>query len=161
MKSSSSTYSCPFYNKDKEGKHGDMNNNLDEITMRCYVDIRFNELVNLFETKIAANEKAVDLASKTLSARLDLMNEFRSQLKDQSLTFFTRNEHQAYLEKTDADIRMLRESRAQLEGKASQKAVTLSLIIAVFGIVLAVASFMHSFTEKPLSYTPSIFQPVK
>ena len=59
-----------------------------DISMRDYVDTKFTGLTGLFETKIMANEKAVELASRTLSARLDLMNEFRMQLRDQASTFF-------------------------------------------------------------------------
>ena len=151
-----------------------MNKQLSEISLRDYVDTkftgiedlfetkivanekavelasrmlstRFTGIEDLFETKIVANEKAVELASRTLSARLDLMNEFRSQLKDQANTFFPRAEHEIYMKAVDKDIRELRESRAELAGKASQKAVTISVIIAVISTLISIISLMHGF----------------
>jgi len=135
----------------------------DTISIKEYTDIRFDNLVSLFETKITANEKAVELASKTLSARLDLMNEFRMQLKDQAATFFPRVEHDIYIKSVDKDIRELRESKALLEGKASQNAVNLSTIIAIVGTLLAIISLVHSFIDsKPVAPVPvSIVQPSK
>lgn len=65
-----------------------MSNTDTAIPLREYVDVRFDGLECLFETKVLAQEKAIVLASNSLSVRLDLMNEFRSQLKDQAQTFF-------------------------------------------------------------------------
>ena len=113
------------------------------VTVREYVDAKFEDALKLFETKIAANEKAVDLASKTLSTRLDLMNEFRTQLKDQAGALFPRSEHESCMRAIDKDIRELRESRAELAGKASQKAVMVSVIIAVVSIFISIISLMQ------------------
>ena len=126
-----------------------MNKQQHEISMRDYVENKFINLTDLFETKITANEKAVELASKTLSARLDLMNEFRMQLKDQAATFFPRVEHDIYIKSVDKDIRELRESRAELAGKASQKAVTISVIIAVISTLISIIALMHGFIVGP------------
>lgn len=120
-----------------------------------------NNLVSLKEyidTRFEAMEKAVTIANATMDKRLEGMNEFRSSLKDASALYFTRAEHQAYLEKVDADIRVLRESKAALEGKASAKSVIFATIIAVIGITLSVASLFHSFVT-PTVVTPAIVQP--
>lgn len=105
-------------------------------------------LRDYFDSKITSLDKATSVASSNMERRLEGMNEFRAQLKDQAALFFTRAEHQAYLEKVDADIRVLRESKATLEVKASQKAVTFSTIVALIGVILAIASLLHSFMEK-------------
>ena len=104
-------------------------------------------VVFLPKTKIEAAEKAVSLASNTLTARLDLMNEFRTQLKDQAAGLFSRVEHETYIKSVDKDIRELREARALLEGKASQNAVNFSTIMALFGILLSAVALIHSFTK--------------
>ena len=157
------------------------------IGIKEYVDLRFNNLADLFETKVMAQEKALTLASGSLSIRLDLMNEFRAQLTDQAATFFTRPEHDLYMNKTsddlkrlgdehglfviknehvvthtkiDEDIRTLRESKAQLEGKASQFSVNLATVIAIVGIVISMLALFHNFTEKP-TMVPQITSPGK
>ena len=103
--------------------------------------------MTLFETKIDAAEKAVSLASSTLSARLDLMNEFRAQLKDQAAGHYSRAEHEVYVKSIDKDIRELREAKALLEGKASQNAVNFSTIMALLGVLLSAVALLHSFMK--------------
>jgi len=117
------------------------------VSLKEYVDVRFASTVTLFETKIDAAEKAVSLASNTLSARLDLMNEFRAQLKDQVAGFFSRVEHETYIKSVDKDIRELREAKALLEGKASQNAVNFSTIIALLGVFLSAVALVHGFMK--------------
>ena len=50
------------------------------------------------ESRLQALEKATEEAKKTLEKRLEGMNEFRSQLKDQAGTFITRVEFEAFKE---------------------------------------------------------------
>ncbi len=70
------------------------------------------------------------------------MNEFREALTDQSKTFITRNEFSLCLEKIESDIRSLRESRSELQGKASQSQVNIALSISVIGIALGFLSLL-------------------
>ena len=74
------------------------------------------------------------------SKRLASMNEFRAQLKDQAATFVPRTEHMILHDRLDEDIRTLRESRALLEGKASQNSVNLATILSVIGILFGLIS---------------------
>jgi hypothetical protein len=69
--------------------------------------------------------------------RLNAMNEFRESLKDQSNLFLTKAEYTACKEKIDEDIRLLRESRAELHGKASQMQANIALAIAIIGILMS------------------------
>ena len=48
-------------------------------------------LISVINTKIAALEKANTLIADALEIRLHSMNEFRTQLKDQSWTFMLRS----------------------------------------------------------------------
>lgn len=105
----------------------DVNNkNKNVVSWRDYVDNR-----------IYALEKATDLAARTLEKRLEGMNEFREALKNQAALFVTRNEMKIQLDKIDDDIRMLREAKAMLEGKASQLYVTITLIISLLGLFIS------------------------
>ena len=136
-----------------------MNDN--NITLKEYCDIRFNDQENHFNIKIAslerattmvaANlEKATTIASEGLEKRLSGMNEFRAQLKDQTANFITRPEHDAVLLRINEDIRILRESRAELSGKASQLSANVALGIALIGLVLSLIGFFR-YNFIPLS----------
>ena len=120
---------------------------------------RLDEDVRLLrETRASA-----EVSSAMLEKRLESMNEFRTQLKDQAGTFFTRNEHEVYMTSVDKDLRMLRESKATLEGKASQSSVNVALIISFVGIALALASMLREFMPSQSSpqQIPAIIQPAR
>lgn len=59
-------------------------NHADGVTLKEYMD-----------TKISALDRATSVASEAMNKRLESMNEFRAQLKDQNATFLTRNEYEA------------------------------------------------------------------
>jgi hypothetical protein len=94
------------------------------------------------ESKIIALEKASEEAKKTLERRLEGMNEFRAQLKDQAQTFITRSEYCARNEKIDGAIQRFSDHVAEEKGKASQTSVIVSIVIAVAGLVLALAAIL-------------------
>jgi len=73
-----------------------------------------------------------------MEKRLDGMNEFRDTLKDQSGSFLTKSEFYTYRNKLDEDIRSLRESRAEIAGKASQTSVNIALLISIVGLILSI-----------------------
>ena len=58
------------------------------------ISTSFSGAISVIETKIAALEKASNLAAEVLEVRLHSMNEFRSQLKDQAASFVRREEHE-------------------------------------------------------------------
>jgi hypothetical protein len=93
---------------------GEQQNHKDYITLKEY-----------FNTKLDNVEKATFLASRALEARLESMNEFRNQIKDQAATFITRNELEAKLQ-------------AMEKGKRDN----IALIIAVLGIVISIFSII-------------------
>jgi len=66
------------------------------VSLREYVDLRF-----------MVAERAIDKAEKTLSARLDTMNEFRSSLNDAQKTFLTREKFDMSLQQVVDDIKTL------------------------------------------------------
>src|ERR1039458_5855217 len=105
-------------------------------------------------TKMAAIEKESSVSSNQIEARLLSMNEFRLQLKDQAGTFFTKPEHEIYSASVEKDLRMLRESKATLEGKASQTAVNISTAIAVIGVMLGLASFVFHYVVPVVPAAP-------
>jgi hypothetical protein len=109
--------------------------------------------IKRLEERMTAVERAFDVRFQTLSnttndlaqgmdKRLEGMNEFRNALKDQMAMFFTRTEHEAFLKVVDADLRTLREARAEMAGKASQTHVTYAFIIGASGVVIGLSGLI-------------------
>jgi transcription-repair coupling factor (superfamily II helicase) len=90
-------------------------------------------------------ENSFNTANIGLEKRLEAMNEFRSQLKDQASGFFTRNEHEQFAKRVDEDLRSLRESRAALEAKADQAQVNVALLLSSIGTVIGIIGFLSQF----------------
>jgi hypothetical protein len=60
----------------------------------------------------------------------------------------------------EKDLRILRESKANLEGKATQTSVNISTAIAVIGVMLGLASFIfHYVAPAGQVAPPAIVQP--
>jgi hypothetical protein len=97
----------------------------------------------LLNEKIININKSIDLASVQLNERLNGMNEFREALKDQSQKYLTKDEFNIQHLRVQDDIRILRESKAQLEGKASQTSVLISYAIALISLIIAIISYYH------------------
>jgi hypothetical protein len=125
----------------------------DDVTLREHLqtrcdDLRANytarmaELEKIVNAKFEWMEQAVAISSQQMDKRLEGMNEIRNSLRDQAAGFFTRSEHEVYQKGVDADLRLLREARAELAGKASQGATNLALILGLGGLILGLASFM-------------------
>lgn len=112
--------------------------NSKNISLKDYIDMRFAELNNFLKSKFFSLEQANSLAQDNLNIRLESMNEFRNQMKDQTSNFVTRKEIKLSLDKIEGDIRILRESYAEAKGKASQNSVLFAYVIAFTGIAIAV-----------------------
>lgn len=125
----------------------------------------FERVVN---TELAAREKAVTLAFDALKAKLEGMNEIRSQLDRQAATLVTkekldgsvamlqgeikllRDRIERYAEKAEVDamktdVQKLRERDAELRGKASQTGLLISYVIGGIGILTGVLGLIKAF----------------
>ena len=92
----------------------------------------------------AATHREVAVTAATLEKRLDAGNHIREALKEQAEAVLSvlrgkielmlpRSEHDIYIKQVEADLRILRESRAELAGKASQSSMNLALALALIG----------------------------
>jgi hypothetical protein len=77
-----------------------------------------------------------------MERRLEGMNEFRDQLRDQAARFVTREEAAIIHERFVEDIRSLRESRAELQGKASMLSVVIAIGIGIASAFLAILGLL-------------------
>ena len=120
-------------------------------------------LLVLLKEKIESLEKYFVSSNHSLDKRLETMNEFRESLKDQTKNYFTRQEHELYVQSVEKDLRMLRESKATFEGKASERSVVFTMVVAIIGIVLSFASLLHTFVDAAdrKQSSATIVQPIK
>jgi hypothetical protein len=104
------------------------------------VDARFEAIERTTALERESAKLASRLAYDNMDRRLDSMNEFRGQMDDQAKRFMPRTECTAALDRLEEDVRSLRESRAELQGKASQSSVMVSWLIAGVGLLLSIVS---------------------
>ena len=123
-------------------QNNDKNRN---ITFKEYFDTRFNELKNYMDIKFTSIEKSTCLAQENLNSRLENMNEFRNSMKDQASQYITRMEHETLISKYDSDIRILREAKAEAQGKASQQSVNVVTTIAIISVIIGFVGIIIKF----------------
>jgi hypothetical protein len=116
----------------------DINQHLMELRKDSVNQIEHTSLRDFLEIKLNAIDTATRLASDAINVRLEGMNEFRNSLKDQNATMVSRVEFISVRSVFDADIRMLRESKAALDGKASMASVLGSYAVAFVSLIVTV-----------------------
>ena len=130
--------------------NGDNDNRYkDGISLKAYVDTRFtaledkiDSLEKLLKTMVDQIVDNTTLARTGMERRLDGMNEFRDALRDQAAMMVTRVEMEAAIKGMGGDIQSLRESRAELAGKASQRTVTVALILTTISLFIGVTAVL-------------------
>ena len=118
-----------------------------EVPLRDHVEVRLTDLEKLVSLNFRAHEHAhklmetLRLADKeSLDKHLAWLNELRGALRDERSErdkMFSRSEHEVYQKSVEADLRVLRESRAELQGKASQSNLNVTFFIAMLGAAVA------------------------
>ena len=127
------------------------------IPLRDYVDRllfefekrinqRFDDLEKNLKRAAGDQKDALELARETINTRLAGMNEFRDTLKDQAGTFVTRAELVSTMGSLQESINSLKESRATLEGKASQSSVNIGYVASGLALLIALVSCILKFT---------------
>lgn len=106
------------------------------VSLKEYLEARLNSLERDFQTKLNASETARTIASTEMDRRLEGMNEFRDTLRDQASRFVTGTEVNLMMKPIAEDIRVLREYKAEVAGKASQTSAIVALLIALLAILI-------------------------
>jgi hypothetical protein len=101
-----------------------------------------------------ATQRERDLALAVLDKRIDALSAVAIALKEQQGANLTRREHELFVDQVNPDIRTLRESRAELAGKASQSAldatrsnVSTALVIAAVGALSGPVALLMAIFE--------------
>lgn len=114
----------------------------DGVALKEHLELRIAAQHDYFAAKLAAIEKADELASRRLDERLATMNEFREAMGDLSGRMVTREELALQMERARADIADLKKSRDQAAGKASQTSVIISMLFGVAGVVFGLINLL-------------------
>lgn len=110
----------------------------DYVTLKEFICTKIGNLEKLIAIQIQDLKDATIIAKREQETILSGMNESRDSLKDQNRLMVTKAEFTQFTNSVEADIRVLRESRAELAGKADQKQVNTAILIAVIGIVIGI-----------------------
>jgi hypothetical protein len=107
------------------------------------IEEKLDGLAETVALRFFENQRAITKAEDSMTSRLEGMNEFRDQLKDQATKFALRDEVNRRFDEVVEDIKSLELSKATLEGKASQGAVFIAYAISAIGIILGIVSMLH------------------
>jgi len=101
-------------------------------------------LKEYFESRMAATEKALQLAAQVQDVRNAAQNEWRATITDLTAKFVPRSELDLLHKQLQSDLQMLREANAKYEGKASQTLVVITLVIALAAVIVAIAGLIST-----------------
>lgn len=102
------------------------------VELKEYVEVRFAELVRHYDFRFNALDSLRNKQAEDFDKRLTAMDEV------QRTKYPTREDISQIMDRFNADIRILRESRAAQEGKASIGSFYVTLVIALLGLSVAV-----------------------
>lgn len=102
------------------------------VELKEYVDVRFAELMRHYDYRLDALDSLREKQAQEFSRRISAMDE------TQRTKYPTRDDISQIHNRFDADIRMLRESRAAHDSTASMTSFYVTLVIAIAGLCVAV-----------------------
>lgn len=109
------------------------------------IEEKLDGLTETVALRFLENQRAISKAEDSMTTRLEGMNEFREQLREQSTKFALREEVNRRFDEVVEDIKNLELSKATLEGKASQVSVNLAMVFSGTGLILATVSIILRF----------------
>ena len=108
------------------------------ISLRDHFEFQLYNLEKLMLSKIASIELATKVVNDTMQQRFGTVNEWRGVVTD----LVDGKANCSDMTKVEDDIRVLREAKATLEGKASQESVNDIRQQAAIGLMLGVVSLL-------------------
>jgi hypothetical protein len=105
--------------------------------LRHHRDEMTKNLREFLEQQLEAIDRNTRDKAAVMDKRLEGMNELRGAMKDQALLYAEKKDLYAVKESLEKDVRMLRESKAELHGKSSQTAIIVAVIFSILSIILS------------------------
>jgi hypothetical protein len=103
------------------------------VSLREFLIAQIHSLDVRVQLRADLAEKALNAAAQSMERRLDSMNEFRDQLKDQGNTFSTRMELEKLEGTSDTRLKSLETSRANLDGRMAMIGIFILAINILLG----------------------------
>jgi hypothetical protein len=123
-----------------------------EVPLREHIEGKLADLEKLVANNFKAHTREHELMEalrvvdkEALGKHLAWLNEMRGALKDEREErnrLYPRLEHDVYAAAVEKDLRTLRESRAEMQGKASQSNLNVTFFIASAGAVVAIVDMI-------------------
>lgn len=110
------------------------------ISLEKYIDTRFEEICRYIDRRFEDSRLAIDKAEHSMNMRLEGMNEFRDQLRDQAARFITREELASQLRPINEVLKVVETAKDLSAGKASWSQVRWAQVLGVIGILIGVIS---------------------
>jgi hypothetical protein len=101
--------------------------------------VHIQNIYDTIRTYEENNNTRIVKSDEVLTARLEHMNAFRTQMERREKEYFTRVEHETYVIGVERDLRVCRDFMAKAEGKASQNSVIVAFVLSMIGIALGIA----------------------
>jgi hypothetical protein len=111
-------------------KNGELRH-VDGVPIVKYIDERLESIL-----------KEIKRGEDVMDARLCSMNEFRSAMQDQTKNYMTKEEYRLAHKPVEDAVQEFRKFMNQMEGKASNKSLTIATGMATAGLIVALASFI-------------------
>lgn len=118
------------------------------VSLRDFLERRLTDLQAQIKLWADGHERVHALAERVLDNRLEKLNELRQVVSDSQATFVTKDEFVGAHERVVEDIRSLRESRAEIAGKASQSSVMWGYAFSAIATAISVLALFLRFVGK-------------
>jgi hypothetical protein len=127
-------------------KNGEFNYK-DSVTLREYFESMAKEMSDANDEKFRMIEKASDLANENIRVRIDSLNEWRAQNKDERGMYMTKSEYEVRHDTIQKQVDDLRLRSAEMSGKASQSGLMIAYIFSIISTIIGVIGLFESLTH--------------
>ena len=101
------------------------------ISIRDHFEALIEAKLTIVSTRIDGMERAVEKASTAIDRRMELANEFRQTLKDQTTEFVGRAEYQSHHKSLESRLSALENKQSEQRGSGQALYVMYLLLLAV------------------------------
>jgi len=117
---------------------------------KCFVLEKFKDTREYYDSQHQADREALDLASKIIEQRLEVLNEWKATVTDFRSIFVTKAEWELRHGQVVEDIRAMRELQAELRGKATQTQVTWAYVFSAVATFIGLVGLVLAFIDRIL-----------
>jgi hypothetical protein len=125
-----------------------MNKKRFALSLREYVDVRFEAQEKAVQMALAAAKEAVTKSEAANDKRFDSVNEFRSSLSDSARLLMPRIESERMHQATHQNIEELTKRMIKFEEQGRGSHQNWQTIVAVAGVLIPILSLLYYLTKS-------------